>query len=147
MDAKQFFHNVIRSFYANNLAPSLPRSKYFVAWMGSTAVRPANTAESNAQWNQFIFQTIERTTPPSTRNAAPLVAAESGLATIATSTSTSSVVVKRCNYGPGRAVRKNSRSISATVAFFDFAKPARNFSTPSERVGPAGIELAVTLVT
>jgi len=36
--------------------------------LASTAVRPANTAESNAQWSQFIsdfFQRIERTTPPS----------------------------------------------------------------------------------
>src|SRR2546425_4407495 len=54
--------------------------------LASTAVRPANRAESNAQWSQFIcdFQRIERTTPPSTRNAAPLVAEESGLATNAT---------------------------------------------------------------
>src|SRR5438128_9023434 len=42
------------------------------------------------------FQRIERTTPPSTRNAAPLVAEESGLATNATRAATSSVVAKRC---------------------------------------------------
>jgi hypothetical protein len=37
MDANQFFHNVIRYFYASNLAPSVPRSKYFVARVVGTA--------------------------------------------------------------------------------------------------------------
>jgi len=31
MDAKQFFHNVILSFHAINLAPPVPRLKYLVA--------------------------------------------------------------------------------------------------------------------
>src|SRR5271169_6439094 len=55
-------------------------------------------------------QRIERTTPPSTRNAAPFVAEESGLATNATMDATSSVVAKRCKSEPGLTVRKNSCS-------------------------------------
>src|SRR5438445_13603076 len=50
---------------------------------------------------------------------------------------TSSVVSKRCNSELGLTVRKNSCSTSAGVTLFDFAMSARNFSTPSERVGPA----------
>ena len=46
----------------------------------------------------------------------------------------------------GLTVRKNSFSTSAIVAFFDFAMSARNFSTPSERVGPASTEFTVTPV-
>src|SRR5438105_8798142 len=84
--------------------------------LASTAVRPANRAESNAQWSQFIcdFQRIERTTPPSARNAAPLVAEESGLATNATMAATSSVVAKRCKSELGLTVRKQSESFSGT---------------------------------
>ena len=33
MDAKQFFHNVILSFHAHSLPPSVPRTKYLVAWL------------------------------------------------------------------------------------------------------------------
>ena len=46
---------------------------------------------------------MERTTPPSARNAAPLIADERGLAMNVTKAATSSVVAKRCNSEPGRA--------------------------------------------
>ena len=46
---------------------------------------------------------IERTTPPSTRKAAPFVAEESGLATKVTIAATSSVVSKRCRSELGHA--------------------------------------------
>jgi len=53
---------------------------------------------------------IERITPPSTRSAAPLVAAESGLAMNVTSEATSSVEAKRLSNELGRTVAKNSFS-------------------------------------
>jgi hypothetical protein len=43
----------------------------------------------------IVYQMIERITPPSTRSAAPLVAAESGLAMNVISAATSSVEAKR----------------------------------------------------
>jgi len=55
---------------------------------------------------------------------------------------------------PGKPLQERSGSyrpeelalhFSARV-FFDFAMSARNFSTPSERVGPASTELSVTPV-
>jgi hypothetical protein len=49
-------------------------------------------------------QRIERTTPPSARTAAPLVAEDSGLARNVTSAATSSTVAKRCNSDDGRMV-------------------------------------------
>src|SRR2546430_7382402 len=91
-------------------------------------------------------QRIERTTPPSARNAAPLVADESGLATNATSAATSAGVAKRCSSEPGRPVVKNSFSTAAGVTCLVLAKSAMNSSTPSERVGPARTEFTVTLV-
>src|SRR6266536_5842792 len=48
-----------------------------------------------------LLQRIDPTTPSSTRNAAPFVAEESGLATNATSAATSSVLAKHCNSEPG----------------------------------------------
>ena len=91
-------------------------------------------------------QRIERTTPPSARKAAPFVADETGLATNATSAATSSGVAKRCSSEVGRAVVKNSFSTAAGGTCFVLAKSAMNSSTPSERVGPARIELTVTPV-
>src|SRR6266550_4353231 len=91
-------------------------------------------------------QRIERTTPPSARKAAPFVADESGLATNATSAATSSGVAKRFRSEVGRAVVKNSFSTAAGVACLVLAKSSMNFSTPSERVGPASTELTVTPV-
>src|SRR5260370_14544190 len=91
-----------------------------------------------------LFQRIERTTPPSTRNAAPLVTEESGLATNATMAATSSVVAKRCKSELGLTVRKNSCSTSAAVIPFDCATSATDLSTPSECVAPASTALHVT---
>ena len=89
---------------------------------------------------------MERTNPPSARNAAPLVAEESGLATKATRAPTSSGEANRRNSELGRAVRKKSFSTSAGETWLVLAKSAMNFSTPSERVGPARTELTVTPV-
>jgi hypothetical protein len=58
----------------------------------------------------LFYQMIERTTPPSTRSAAPLVAEESGLAMNVTSEATSSVEAKRLSNELGRTVAKNSFS-------------------------------------
>jgi hypothetical protein len=46
MDANQFFHTVIRSFSANNLAPSVARSKYFVAWVPETGAAQYRSASN-----------------------------------------------------------------------------------------------------
>src|ERR1039457_3347654 len=50
---------------------------------------------------------IERTTPPSTRRAAPLIAAASGLQTNATSAATSAGVANRLIRDLGRTSREN----------------------------------------
>src|SRR4029077_14096165 len=84
-----------------------------------------------------LDQRIERTTPPSARKAAPFVADESGLATNATRAATSSGVAKRFSSEVGRAVVKNSFSTAAGAECSALAKSSMNFSTPSERVGPA----------
>src|SRR5436309_15653528 len=55
-------------------------------------------------------QVIERTTPPSTRSAAPFVADESGLTMNATNEATSSGVANRLSRELGRIVSKNSFS-------------------------------------
>ena len=54
----------------------------------------------------LFFQMIERITPPSTRNAAPLVAAESGLAMKMTSDATSSIEAKRLSNELGERFRR-----------------------------------------
>src|SRR6266700_1119707 len=66
-------------------------------------VTTANGLCDNDVGSIISGQKIERTTPPSTRNAAPLVADERGLARNATNAATSSVVAKRCNRELGRA--------------------------------------------
>src|SRR5438132_378316 len=65
------------------------------------------------QTTKLTDQRIERTTPPSTRKAAPFVAEESGLATNVTIAATSSVVAKRFNSELGRTDLKNSFSTLA----------------------------------
>jgi len=55
----------------------------------------------------FQLQKHVRTTPPSTRSAAPFVAADNGLHTYTTRLATSSVVAKRCNNELGRTQAKN----------------------------------------
>ena len=57
-----------------------------------------------------LIHTIERTTPPSTRRAAPLVAEATGLQTYATIDATSSGVANRLSKEDGRTERKNSFS-------------------------------------
>jgi hypothetical protein len=54
------------------------------------------------------FHTIERITPPSTRNAAAPKAEDNGLATNVTSEATSSVNAKRLSNELARMVAKNS---------------------------------------
>ena len=56
------------------------------------------------------YQMIERTTPPSTRSAVPLIAEDSGLARKITNEATSSVLAKRLSNELGRTVAKNSFS-------------------------------------
>src|SRR5260370_42401398 len=85
-------------------------------------------------------QRIDPTTPPSTRNAAPFVAEESGLATNATSAATSSLLANPRKSQPGLTVWKNPCSTSATVAFFVFAVSPTNVSPPPERLAPARTE-------
>ena len=55
-------------------------------------------------------------TPPSTRKAAPFVAADSGLATYATRLAISSGSIMRCSSDDGRAWVKNPASICAGVS-------------------------------
>ena len=57
------------------------------------------------------------TTPPSARNAAPLVADDNGLQTKATSAATSSTRAKRFSSDEGRTLRKNSFSTSSRLIF------------------------------
>jgi hypothetical protein len=78
-----------------------------------------------------VDQRIDRTTPPSAREAAPFVADESRLATNATSAATSSGVAKRFRSEVGRAVVKNSLSTVAGVECLVSAKSSMNFSPPS----------------
>src|SRR6266516_1942434 len=88
-----------------------------------------------------LLQRIDPTTPPSTRNAAPLVAEDSGLATNATMAATSSVVSKRCKSELGLTVRKNSCSTSAGVTLFDFTMqhaPIAGHLQPMRKLRPAG---------
>src|SRR5580698_4430162 len=89
---------------------------------------------------------IDRTTPPSTRRAAPYVAEDSGLHTKATSAATSSVLAKRFNSDEGRILRKNSFSTSVGVVFCSLASSPTNLPTPSDAVGPGSTELTVTFV-
>src|ERR1700686_2399152 len=85
-----------------------------------------------------------RTTPPSTRNAAPFVAEARGLHTYATRLATSSVVANRLSREVGRTISKNSFSNSAN------GRPplnlATNSSTPADRVGPGNTAFTVTPV-
>ena len=89
---------------------------------------------------------IDRTTPPSARRAAPLVAADSGLHTKATRVATSSGVVKRFSRDVGRMFWKNSLSTAAAVVFCSSARLRTKLLAPSEAVGPGSTVLTVTLV-
>src|SRR5467141_1457753 len=87
-----------------------------------------------------------RTTPPSARTAAPLMAMDCMLATKATTVAISSGVSKRFNNDVGRADVKNCRSTSAVERFCSLAMFSTNLLAPSEAVGPTRMELTVTPV-
>jgi len=71
----------------------------------TAAVLNAPVPGSHPIWNTPLTgHTIDRTTPPSTRKAAPFVAEESGLHTNVTSAATSSGFAKRFNSDVGRIV-------------------------------------------
>src|SRR5580658_9800125 len=88
---------------------------------GTADISPADNtallALTQARRTLLAIHTIERTTPPSTRNAAPFVAEESGLHTKVTSAATSAGVAKRFNSDVERMVRKKSRSTAAASVF------------------------------
>ncbi len=89
---------------------------------------------------------IDRATPPSTRNAAPLMDEARGLHTNATSAATSSGSEKRWISDVGRTVRKNSRSTVSRASPCDFAIRSTKSVTPSEAVGPGRTAFTVTAV-
>src|SRR3569623_2874283 len=91
-------------------------------------------------------QAIDRTTPPSTRKAAPVVADACVLHTYATIAATSAVAVMRLITELGRAVAKNSRSIVAVSTPRAAASCATKAPTPSEEVGPGSTQMTVTPV-
>ena len=62
----------------------------------------------------------------------------------ATMAAISAVVSNRCSSEVGRAVWKNSRSISSSDLPWALARSLMNCSTPSERVGPGSTEFTVT---
>src|SRR5580704_8497792 len=80
---------------------------------------------------------IERTTPPSTRRAAPFVPEAHGLETYTTIAAISSGDSKRFKSDDGRTDLKNSVSTCASSVPREVAMSFTNFSTPSDRVGPA----------
>ena len=84
--------------------------------------------------------------PPSTRNAAPFVAAESGLATNATKSAISSGSIMRCSNELERLLRKNSASISSGGREGSLETLFKKSTMPSDRVGPGRIEFTVTPV-
>ena len=92
------------------------------------------------------LQAIERTTPPSARSAAPLIADANGLATNATTDATSSGVAKRRRIELGRAFSKNSFSTSSRATPFSVARRRTNSATPSDSVGPGSTAFTVTAV-
>src|SRR6185437_2971408 len=76
---------------------------------------------------------MERTTPPSTRRAAPLVAEDSGLAMNVTSAATSSVVPNRLSSELGRTVSKNSLSTTEGSTPRDFAISPKDSRSSSSK--------------
>src|SRR5262245_48611628 len=89
---------------------------------------------------------MERTTPPSTRRAAPVVADAWVLQTYAIIAATSRGWVNRCRTDEGRAVLKKSRSTSAGLLPLDAASWATKPLTPSDAVGPGNTLFTVTFV-
>src|ERR1700761_5636319 len=90
-----------------------------------------------------VLQNALLTTPPSPRNAAPLVAADNGLATNVTMAATSSGVANRFKSDVGRADLKNSFSTVCALLPDFAAQSATKSPTPRERVGPGSTLLIV----
>ena len=84
----------------------------------------------------IMHQNALFTVPPSTRNAAPVVAEDSGLATYATSEATSCGVLNRLSSEVGRTCSKNSFSNSAPDLPCSFASASTKSPTPRDFVGP-----------
>src|SRR5271166_6346570 len=133
----------IYGYISRHIPPCICRSVRRKAAVLNTALVPG----SHSIWNTPLTgYTIDRTTPPSTRKAAPFVAEESGLHTNVTSAATSSGLAKRFNSDVGRMARKNSRSTAAASVFCSTPSSWTNLSTPSDAVGPGSTELTVTFV-
>src|ERR1700729_3736346 len=93
---------------------------------------------SSSWYCSQLDQNADFSTPPSARTAAPLIAAERGLHTNATTDATSSTVSNRLIRDVGRTVEKNSRSNSPKL--FPPDSFSTNASTPSDLVGPGRTE-------
>src|SRR5665213_3923410 len=91
-------------------------------------------------------QAMVSITPPSTRNAAPLVADARGEATYTTILATSSGVAARAMMELGRCVRTNSLATASTLLPCWLAASVSIVTTPSDKVGPGSTEFTVTLL-
>src|SRR5262249_8795405 len=91
-------------------------------------------------------QPIARTTPPSTRRAAPVVPDAGALQTKVMNAAISAGSSKRRNKELGRICRKNSFSTCAVLRPLAAARFAKNPTTPSEAVGPGRTLFTVTFV-
>src|SRR5258705_13914350 len=91
-------------------------------------------------------QTIDLTTPPSTRNAAPFMDEARGLHMNATKSPISLGWLNRLSKDEGRAVSKNRFSTSSLLIFWLEAISLRKAEAPSLAVGPGSTELTVTFV-
>src|SRR5712692_9854282 len=89
-------------------------------------------------------QLIARTTPPSTRRAAPFVDDARLLLTYTIIAATSSGELKRCRSDDGRTVVKNSRSNVAASTPSASARSATTLPSASVAVGPGRTLLTVT---
>jgi hypothetical protein len=86
---------------------------------------------------------IERTTPPSTRRAAPFIAEASGLQTKATAAATSSGVAKALNDGGRAGGSEEPRSKDSQSVARSLDNLSTNWTTPSDAVGPGSTALTV----
>src|ERR1044071_2075121 len=93
-----------------------------------------------------MLQTIDLTTPPSTRTDAPVVADACSEERYTTMFATSSLVANRLSSDDGRIVRKKSFSICSKFLPDCLPTCSTNFSTPSDRVGPGNTAFTVTPV-
>jgi hypothetical protein len=104
--------------------------------LGSRLTFGVSGARLHASTARPARHAIARTTPPSTRSAAPVVADAGTLQTYVIIAATSSGVANRCSTEEGRAVAKNSRSTVAASKPRAAAIWVTNSPTPSEEVGP-----------